>query len=232
MESDIPMLIDCIDYSFRYHRNAQALRQVNFFVRPGEHTAVLGLNGSGKSTLLRSLVGLIRGEGTVRVLGMEVKKPNLREIRQRVGLVFQDPQIQLFCPTVIEDVAFGPINLHGDANQAREEAAAALEAVGYTGGLFTACADLSLGEMRKVALAGVLVLQPDLLLLDEPDSFLDWDGKRRLIELLQSLEQITRILVTHDMEFASALCEQCLYLKQGTVLFHGSIAAFHRRIFS
>ncbi|HKJ67537.1 MAG TPA: ATP-binding cassette domain-containing protein, partial [bacterium] len=107
-------IIECENYTYRYGDGTPALRQLSFVVRALEHTAVLGLNGSGKSTLLRSLVGLLRGEGSLRVLGLEVKKQNLREIRQRVGLVFQDPQVQLFCPTVIEDVAFGPANVHGD----------------------------------------------------------------------------------------------------------------------
>lgn len=229
MGSGSPLLIDCADYSVWYRQHVEALRQVSFSVQPGEHTAILGLNGSGKSTLLRSLVGLVRGEGTLQVLGMKVEKRNLREIRKRLGLVFQDPQIQLFCPTVLEDVAFGPINLHGDSERGRKEAEIALQAVGYAGELFAPCADLSLGEMRKVALAGVLVLQPDMLLLDEPDSFLDWEGKRKLITLLRSMDTITRILVTHDLEFAAALCKQCLFLEKGTVRFHGSVREFRSR---
>lgn len=217
------LIIECENYTYRYGDGTPALLQLSFVVRALEHTAVLGLNGSGKSTLLRSLVGLLRGEGSIRVLGLEVKKQNLREIRQRVGLVFQDPQVQLFCPTVIEDVAFGPVNLHGDEEQARTEAEEALEAVGYVGDYFTPCNALSLGEMRKVALAGVLVLRPDILLLDEPDSYLDREGKERLLRILHSLEGITRILVTHDVEFASELCHQGLYLEKGATRFHGSL---------
>ncbi|HKJ68931.1 MAG TPA: energy-coupling factor ABC transporter ATP-binding protein, partial [bacterium] len=121
------------------------------------------------------------------------------------------------------DVAFGPVNLHCDEERARTEAEEALEAVGYTGDYFTPCNALSLGEMRKVALAGVLVLRPDILLLDEPDSYLDREGKERLLRILHSLEGITRILVTHDVEFASELCHQGLYLEKGAIGFHGPL---------
>lgn len=224
------LIIECENYTYRYGENAPALKDLSFVVRALEHTAVLGLNGSGKSTLLRSLVGLLRGEGVIRVLGLEVKKQNFRQIRQRVGLVFQDPQVQLFCPTVIEDVAFGPVNLHGDEERARKEAEEALEAVGYSGNYFTPCNALSLGEMRKVALAGILVLRPDILLLDEPDSYLDREGKERLLQILHSLKGITRILVTHDVEFASALCHRGLYLQEGEIGFHGPLTELKEKI--
>lgn len=216
-------VIECHDYSFRFGKNAPAISDISLQIHEQENTALIGLNGSGKSTLLKSLVGILRGSGEIRVLGMEVKKSNFKSIRRRVGMVFQDPQVQLFCPTVMEDVAFGPINYHGDESRAVHEATAALEAVGYTGDYYAPSHNLSLGEMRKVALAGVLVLEPDILLLDEPDSYLDWDGKARLIEILQSLTGITRILATHDLDFARELCTKGLYLKEGRVDFHGEL---------
>lgn len=200
------------------------LRDISFHISAGEHTAILGYNGSGKSTLLRSLVGLNRGDGRIWVAGLEVCRKNLREVRKKVGYMFQDPQVQLFCPTVLEDVAFGPVNYHGDEARAEREAREALEAVGYQGKLFAPCHTLSLGEMRKVALAGILVLQPELLLLDEPDSFLDVRGRDMLVNILQEVPGITILLVTHDITFASSLCARAIVLEEGKVSYDGALS--------
>lgn len=210
-------------YSFSYRKGSPVLQDISFQMDAGNHTALFGLNGSGKSTLLRSIVGLHRGEGTIQVGGEEVKPGNLKSIRRKVGYLFQDPQVQLFCPTVIEDVAFGPANYHGDEGRARLEAEEALEAVGYRGELFAPCHKLSLGEMRKVALAGVLALNPEVLLLDEPDSFLDSRGKEMLVNILRELDDMTLFLVTHNRDFASALCQRALVLQEGRIGYDGPL---------
>ena len=218
--------IQCENYSFRFDQRRMVLNSISFKIYPNEHTAVLGLNGAGKSTLLRSLVGLHKGEGTIRIRGMEVKRSNLSHIRQKVGFIFQDPQIQLFCPSVIEDVAFGPLNLYGKPERAREEARLALSEVGFRGEEFTPCHMLSLGEMRKVSLAGVLACKPDILLMDEPDCYLDAEGKQRLVEILQRLNNVTRVLATHDLDFARNLCNRCIYLENGLITYDGQMETF------
>jgi cobalt/nickel transport system ATP-binding protein len=219
------------NYSYTYSRGIRALKEVSFELHRGEHTVLFGLNGSGKSTLLRSIVGILRGEGEIHVQGVPVEKKNLKFIRKQVGYVFQDPQVQLFCPTVIEDVAFGPLNYHGDEKKALNKARNALHTVGYHGEEYTSIHSLSMGEMRKVALAGVLAMEPEILLLDEPDAFLDTQGKRKLINILNSLKDVTLVLITHDYSFAEALCNQSIFLKKGAIAEMGSVTAM-KKLFS
>ncbi len=195
-------MIEVNNLTIGYPGRPPVINDLCFTVKKGEHTALIGSNGAGKSTLLRALVGLLPCQGLVRIIGLDLKRRNLRKIRSRTGFLFQDPQVQLFCPTVLMDVAYGPLNQHGDRELASEQAINALEAVGFTGDLYQACHQLSLGEMRKVALAGILACQPSILLLDEPDSYLDQEGRRKIVETLNSLESITIILATHDQDFA------------------------------
>lgn len=210
-------IIQAQDFSCRYDVEIPVLRGVSFAITAGENTALLGLNGAGKSTLLRALVGLVKGTGIIHILGQPVNKANLNRIRRQVGFLFQDPQVQLFCPTVIEDVAFGPLNIHSDLSRAHQEARTMLYAVGFNGNHFTPCHRLSLGEMRKVALAGVLACKPRILLLDEPDSYLDCDGKSKIIEILRDLDDITLIMATHDLEFARQICVREIFLERGRI---------------
>lgn len=202
------------DFSFAYRPEKPVLTGLSFEVQPGEKVALLGGNGSGKSTLLLTLVGLLKGQGRLEVNGRTVKRRNLAAIRREVGFCFQDPQVQLFCPTVLQDVSFGPLNLHGKADLARIEAQRALDAVGYTGDLDAACHELSLGEMRKVALAGVLACQPRVLLLDEPDSYLDAPGRAALIEIIRELGSVTILAATHDKVFAESFSERTIRIGQ------------------
>ncbi|MBD3275432.1 MAG: ATP-binding cassette domain-containing protein, partial [Candidatus Marinimicrobia bacterium] len=215
--SDELFAIKLKNYSYQYASGKTALSSISLGIKESEHTVIIGPNGSGKSTLLRSIVGILRGNGEIRVFGELVKKRNLRHIRKNVGYLFQDPQVQLFCPTVIEDVAFGPLNYHGDELKALSEAGDALTTVGYAGAPETSIHSLSLGEMRKVALAGILAVQPKILLLDEPDAFLDESGKKSLVEILSALENVTIILVTHDRNFAAAFCKRAIHLESGEI---------------
>ncbi len=215
--SDAPA-IAVRNYSYVYPSGKTALSEVTLDIETQQHTALMGPNGSGKSTLLRSIVGILRGDGDILVLDKKVKKTNLREIRKRVGYLFQDPQVQLFCPTVLEDAAFGPLNYHGEESRAITEAETALSTVGYDGNLHASIHSLSLGEMRKVALAGILAVQPTVLLLDEPDAFLDEQGKEHLVDILHSLKGITIILVTHDKTFASKICSRVIRLNKSSVI--------------
>lgn len=205
------------DYTYRYASGKTALTDLSLDIRESDHTVIAGPNGSGKSTLLRSIVGILRGEGKIHVFGEPVRKKNLRNIRKRVGYLFQDPQVQLFCPTVIEDVAFGPLNYFGDEAISLGNARDALATVGYTGAPETSIHSLSLGEMRKVALAGILAVQPKILLLDEPDAFLDRDGKKNLLQILSALEDVTIVLVTHDLHFAASCCKRVIHMEKGVI---------------
>jgi cobalt/nickel transport system ATP-binding protein len=205
---------------YRYPNGVAGLTGVNLDVEAGERIAVLGPNGAGKTTLMLHLNGLLAGEGELEVAGIDVQAGNTRELRARVGLVFQDPDDQLFMPTVREDVAFGPLNL----GLAREEALArvieALAAVRMEHVADRAPHQLSLGQRRRVAIATVLALRPEILVLDEPSANLDPRSRRELLEVLDEIGG-TMLVVTHDLPFAAALCERALVLSGGRFVADG-----------
>jgi energy-coupling factor transporter ATP-binding protein EcfA2 len=183
---------------------------------------LLGANGSGKTTFVLHLNGLLDGEGRVEICGMPVTKDNLPAIRAKAGLVFQDSDEQLFMPTVLEDVAFGPANLGLSPEEAAARAKATLEQVGMGGALHKAPYHLSAGEKRRVAIAGVLAMQPEILVLDEPTTFLDPPAQRGLAKLLAGLPQ-AKLLVTHDVEFARLLATRTVFFEHGRVAGEGSV---------
>lgn len=212
--------IEIHNLSFSYPDGRQALRDVSLSVWPGEKVALVGPNGAGKSTLLLQLNGILRGEGTVRVMGQEVAEPNLPRIRAQVGLVFQDPDDQLFSPTVFDDVAFGPLYAGLPEEEVRRRMAWALAQVEleeYEGRLSH---HLSLGEKKRAAIASVLSMQPDILALDEPTSGLDPRTRRRLIGLLQELPQ-TMLAATHDMQLVAEVFPRMVILDGGWVVADG-----------
>jgi cobalt/nickel transport system ATP-binding protein len=208
------------DLSFRYPDGRIALDGVHLEVEHGERIAVLGPNGAGKTTLMLHLNGLLRGDGTLRVAGLDVAPGTLRALRARVGLVFQDPDDQLFMPTVAEDVAFGPLNLGLDADAAAARVAAALAAVGMGYAAERAPHTLSLGQRRRVAIATVLAMDPDLLVLDEPSANLDPRARRELVGVLAHV-QGTMLVVTHDLPLAAQLCDRAVILDRGRVVADG-----------
>jgi energy-coupling factor transporter ATP-binding protein EcfA2 len=223
-------VIEVRGLKFRYEDGTAALNGVDFQLQPGECVAVFGPNGSGKTTFVLHLNGLLRGEGHVRVCGFPVEDGNLQAIRQRVGMVFQDPDEQLFMPTVLEDAAFGPLNLGLAPEAAAEAARRALDQVGMGQAAHRAPHHLSAGEKRRVALAGVLAMNPEVLVLDEPTTFLDPPGERELAALIRSLPQ-AKLIVTHDVAFARALASRAVFFEQGRVAADGPtaeiIARFH-----
>lgn len=221
-------LIEVTDLHFHYDDGTPALNGVNFRLFAGETVALLGANGSGKTTFVLHLNGLLSGEGTVTVCGMPVAKDTLAAVRQKIGLVFQDSDNQLFMPTVLEDVAFGPLNLGLDREQAALRARAALEQVGMSTAVQKAPYHLSAGEKKRVAIAGILAMEPEILILDEPTTFLDPPGQRALAELLARLPQ-AKILVTHDMEFAAALADRAVFFEKGSVAGEGTVSDIVRR---
>jgi energy-coupling factor transporter ATP-binding protein EcfA2 len=201
---------------FRYPNGVLGLDGVDLRVAQGERLAVLGPNGAGKTTLMLHLNGLLRGEGQLDVAGIV----DSRELRAAVGLVFQDPDDQLFMPTVEADVAFGPANLGLQGEALRARVAEALEAVRMGDTAQRAPHQLSAGERRRAAVAGVLAMRPDVLVLDEPTSHLDPAARRELADVLQSL-RLTTLLVTHDLPYALELCPRAVVLDNGVVAADG-----------
>ncbi len=205
---------------FSYPDGTQALRGVDLVIEEGESVGVVGPNGAGKSTFLQHLNGILTGEGTIRIFGLPVTKKNLREIRRRVGLVFQDPADQLFSATVFDDVAFGPLNMGLSKERVIAEVRRALDEVGIEGVDRKSAHHLSLGQQKRVAMATVLSMRPDLLVLDEPSSNLDPKARRELAELLQGLK-VTKIVVTHDLPFVFQICDRVVVFGEGRVVADG-----------
>jgi cobalt/nickel transport system ATP-binding protein len=217
--------IEVANLKYRYHDGTEALRGVSFRLAPGECVGLLGPNGSGKSTLLLHLNGILpdrpAAEGTVRILGEAVTLQNLETIRRQVGLVFQDPDDQLFCATVQEDVAFGPQQLGLNETEVRARVQQALTQVGLAGFGHRATHHLSHGEKRRVCLAGVLACEPTVLVLDEPTSDLDPRGRREFKALLRQISA-TKLIATHDLELVVELCSRAIVLDHGLVVADGA----------
>jgi cobalt/nickel transport system ATP-binding protein len=216
-------VIQVRDLHYQYDDGTIALRGVDFDLIPGETVALLGANGSGKTTFVLHLNGLLEGKGSVTVCGLAVEKRTLPAIRQRVGIVFQDSDDQLFMPTVMEDVTFGPLNLGLPPEAAFERAHRALHLVGIDEAAAKAPYHLSAGQKKRVAIAGVLAMEPEILVLDEPTTFLDPPGQQALTDLLRGLPQ-AKILVTHDLDFAAALATRAVFFAQGRIAGQGTVA--------
>jgi cobalt/nickel transport system ATP-binding protein len=213
--------VEVRDLSYAYPDGTEALRGVSFRIEPGEAVAFVGGNGAGKSTLLLHLSGhLPAGRGEVRIAGEPLTRESVARARRAIGMVFQDPDDQLFMPTVAEDVAFGPLNAGWPPDRVKEGVAATLARVGMAHLRDRPPYRLSAGEKRAVAMATALVLSPDLLLLDEPSSNLDPRGRRRLIELLRAIEP-TRVIATHDLELVVEVCSRAIVLDGGRLVADG-----------
>lgn len=202
--------------SYRYPDGHIALTDVSLEVGRGEKVGLVGPNGAGKSTLLLQLNGILRGEGKVLIEGLELSPHTVRLIRSKVGLVFQDPDDQLFSPTVLEDVAFGPLYMGLPEEEVLARVHWALAQVQMAEYLHRMPQHLSLGEKRKIALATVLSMQPSILALDEPSAGLDVAGRRNLTALLQRLPQ-TMLIASHDLAFVGEICSRAIVLEQGRV---------------
>jgi cobalt/nickel transport system ATP-binding protein len=209
--------------AFQFADGTPALRSVSFSVEAGESVAVIGPNGAGKSTLLLHLNGILperagaRAGGGVRVHGQWVSATNAGSVRRQVGVLFQDADDQLFCPTVGEDVAFGPQQLGCPRAEVEERVARALAQVGLAGFERRMPQRLSGGEKKRACLAGLLAYEPSILVLDEPSAGLDPRGRRELIDILAALP-ITRVIATHDLALVAELCPRALLLDRGTLV--------------
>jgi cobalt transport protein ATP-binding subunit len=210
---------------YRYHDGTEALRGVSLRVFPGECVGLLGPNGSGKSTLLLHLNGILpekpAADGHVAIFGRTVERENFAEIRRQVGLVFQDPDDQLFCPTVAEDVAFGPQQLGLLEAEVAGRVQKGLAQVGLPDFGARATHHLSHGEKRRVCLAGVLACEPQILVLDEPTSDLDPRARREFKALLRGIPA-TKLIATHDLELVVEVCSRVIVLDRGVIVADGS----------
>ncbi len=207
--------------SFRYPDGTPALHDVSLHVHEGERLALLGPNGAGKTTLILHLNGIhLPQQGTVTVSGITLDRATVMEIRRRVGIVFQDPDDQLFMTTVREDVAFGPRNLGLDAGEIERRVAAAMAAVDVTDLADRPPSHLSFGQKRRVAIAGVLAMEPDIIVLDEPTANLDPASRRELTAVLRDLD-VTQLIVTHDLLYALETCPRSVILDRGAVVADG-----------
>jgi cobalt/nickel transport system ATP-binding protein len=215
-------VLDVEGLAFAYPDGHQALFGVDLHVHQGERVALLGPNGAGKTTLVLHLNGiLVAGAGSVAVSGLPVTKSNIPEIRRRVGIVFQDPDDQLFMGTVRQDVAFGPANLGLRGAELDARVQRALEQVGMEEYADRPPHHLSFGQRRRVAVATVLAMEPEILVLDEPSSNLDPASRRELADILRSLD-VTVLMVTHDLPYALELCPRSVVLSDGTVVADGA----------
>lgn len=216
--------------SFTYPDGRRALDGLSLAVREGEKVGLIGANGAGKSTLLLHLNGILPSDGRasrapgsnrVRVLGMNVEKANLKAIRQSVGLVFQNPDDQLFCPTVADDVAFGPRQLRLPEAEVAARVEKSLAAVGLRGFEARSAFHMSFGEKKRVAIATVLSMNPKILALDEPTSNLDPRSRKELIRLLRRLGG-TQIIASHDLDLIRTLCDRAVLLSKGRNVAEGA----------
>jgi cobalt/nickel transport system ATP-binding protein len=221
-------VIEVVDLRFHYPDGAAALQGVDFALHAGETVAVFGANGSGKTTFLLHLVGLLQGRGRIRVCGTELKDSTLAFARQKIGVLFQDSDDQLFMPTVEEDVAFGPLNMGLPAAEVRQRVERCLGLVGMQHAASRAPYHLSAGEKRRVALAGVLAMDPEIIALDEPATFLDPPARAQLVAILSSLPQ-AKLIVTHDIDLARTLASRAVFFEKGRIAASGDVESIVER---
>lgn len=219
LPQDVPIL-EVDDLHFSYPDGQQALMGTSLSLQPGEKAALVGPNGSGKSTLMLNILGILNGSGEITVAGIPRTEDNLPLIRSRVGLVFQNPDDQLFSPTVYEDVAFGPLHMGYNEEETHQRVQNALEMVGMHEYGQRLSYHLSVGEKKRVAIATVLSMEPDLIILDEPSAGLDPKARRTLIDLLRSLPQ-SLLVATHDLLMVQELLPRTIILDRGQVIADG-----------
>lgn len=214
-------MIDVRNLHYQYADSGPILRGINYRQGRGSSVAFFGRNGSGKTTFALHLNGILLGEGAVEVAGIQVTPATLDQVREKVGFVFQAAENQLFLPTVLEDVMFGLLNAGMAVEAARAQAMAMLERLELTAHANRNPFHMSAGEKRRAALAGVLVMEPQVLILDEPTTFLDPPGVRELAAILNGLK-MTKILITHDAQFALKTSQEAVFFEKGEIVARGA----------
>ncbi len=215
--SQSEMAVEMKKVTFNYPDGQCGLKDITLNIYCGESVGLIGPNGAGKSTLLLHLNGILRGTGEIYIRGLKVEDKNIRKIRKMVGMVFQDPEDQLFSLNVFDDVAFGPLNLGWSDEEVTRKVSSALARVGMSGYEKRSSHHLSIGEKKRVAIATVLSMDPEILVLDEPSSSLDPRGKSFLISVIQELP-VTRIVASHDLELVKKICNRIIILDKGSVV--------------
>lgn len=221
------LLVDSL--SFSYPDGHAALYNISLQINQGEKVALVGPNGAGKSTLMLHLNGIIGTDSSIRVAGIAVTRTNLPLIRAKVGLVFQNPDDQLFSPTVFEDVAFGPLHMGLAESEVRNRVDGALEQVGMSDSAQRLSHHLSVGQKKRVAIATVLSMKPEILVLDEPSAGLDPRGRRNLIALLQELP-LTMLVSTHDMLMVRELFPRTVIMDEGKIVADGPTSELMKNV--
>ncbi len=212
--------------SYTYHDGTQALKNVNIKIKKGEKIAIMGPNGAGKSTLFSHFNGLNEPtSGHVEIDGEKIifERDELIKVRQKVGIVFQDPNDQLFAPTVKEDVAFGPMNLGLDYDEVEKRIRESLEMVGMSGFEEKTPHHLSGGQQKRVAIAGIIAMRPDIMILDEPTAGLDPEGVDKVLDILNNLnnEGISIVISSHDIEMVNQFADKIFVLHDGEIIAEG-----------
>ena len=213
-------IIEIKNLYFSYPDGTEALSDISMTVERNESVGIIGANGAGKTTLLLHINGILHNKHVVKVFGLDVSGSNLREIREKVGLVFQDPEDQLFMPTIFDDVAFGPVNMKLSDEEIRLRVDLALKEVGMNNSGERSAYHLSIGEKKRVSIATVLSMNPEILIMDEPTGNLDPKGRRVLIELLKGVPS-TKIISSHDLDFIKQLTTKVFVLDKGRVVMSG-----------
>ncbi|MFH1778094.1 MAG: ABC transporter ATP-binding protein [Candidatus Omnitrophota bacterium] len=209
--------IEIKNLNYAYPDGNAALQDINLDIFAGETIGLIGPNGAGKSTLLLQLNGILSGDGQVRIFDLEINDQNLLRIRKNVGLVFQDPDNQLFMPTVFDDVAFGPMNMSLSKQDVEKSVNSALTDVDMIEAVQRSSQHLSFGEKKRVSIATVLSMQPEILALDEPTSNLDPKHRRGLINFLKTLK-LTKIIATHDLDLILEICPKVILIDKGRII--------------
>jgi energy-coupling factor transporter ATP-binding protein EcfA2 len=217
-------LLDVRGLTYTYPDGTPGLRGLDLAVAPGERIGLVGPNGSGKSTLLLCLAGLVFGRGRIRFAGEPLTPGRVREVRGRIGLVFQSADEQLFMPTLAEDIAFGPLNLGLSPERVRDRVREVASRMALEHMLERPPHHLSMGQRRNAAIAGVLAMEPEVLLMDEPASNLDPRSRRRLIEILSGLP-MTLVIASHDLAMVAGLCPRVVLIDEGRVVADGPAGA-------
>lgn len=215
------------DVSYAYPGGSQVLHNLSFRIEAGEQVGLIGANGAGKSTLMKAALGLIRTEGRITVDGLEMTGANLPAIRKKLGYVLQDSDNQMFMPTVLEDMIFGPMNYGASRSEAEEKAVKTLETLGM--GYLRNCHNhrISGGEKRMAAIATILAMEPGVMLMDEPSAALDPKNRRSLIRTLNTLP-VTKIIASHDLDMILETCDRVILLSGGRIAADGKAAEILR----
>ncbi len=206
-------MIDFNNVSFSYEPGRPVIENLSFHIEKGEAVGLVGANGAGKSTVMKLLLGLLEGEGTILVDGLEVKKQNLPEIRKKMGFVFQNSENQMFMPTVYEDMMFGPLNYGVKREEAEKKVDEVLARLHLQHLKHRHNYKLSGGELKMAAIATILAMEPQIILMDEPTASLDPENRRTVIETIRSLDQ-TKIITSHDSEVIAEVCTRVIELKK------------------